>query len=177
MTTGEDPHFGDQLVAELDALGVRFLWREGTAGDAGSMAPVRVLASLASSQEARLRLAIIPLLLHRPGLSVHVEAALQRLASHAAAQHVLKCYYMAACFLQQKYRLQLASLKENTLPLPDLFSEDLGLPMSTTPDEGLAELSRRQAEITGKPVNWQGTYEHAAERWISTLKNEQRWTA
>jgi hypothetical protein len=50
-----------QLVAALDSLGVPFL--RGASGSAVTLEPVALLAALVASNEARLRLALIPLLL------------------------------------------------------------------------------------------------------------------
>lgn len=158
---------GAQLVAELDVLGVCFL-QDGHATEAtGKIAPARLLALLASSDEARLRLAIIPLLLHRPDFATHIDGAVQ---VNASAQVVLKCYYTAARYLQQKYRLRLEAVTGHNAPLPDLFSLELGLQPAADPDSGLSALAKRHAVLSGKSINWLGTYEHAARRWLTYME-------
>ncbi len=142
-----------QLVAELDALGVRLLQGAYATEAIGKIAPARLLALLASSDEARLRLAIIPLLLHRSDFATHIDGAVQ---VNASAQVVLKCYYTAARYLQQKYRLRLEAVTGRNAPLPDLFSLELGLQPAADPDSGLSALAQRHAVLSGKPINWLG---------------------
>ena len=55
----------DELVAELNALGVRLLTGGSTPRRTRTLPPADLLAALASNSEARLRLALIPLLLVR----------------------------------------------------------------------------------------------------------------
>ncbi|MBN1139305.1 MAG: hypothetical protein JXM73_22200 [Anaerolineae bacterium] len=173
------------LVIELDELGVHFLRRAGAASalpaaqsqssmPSGPSTPARLLTLLASSQEARLRLAIIPLLFHRPDFAEHLGDAMPLAAP---ARLTLKCYATAAFYLQRKCRARLARLGESRARLPDLFSADLGLTMCSDPDAGLSRLARRHAELSGKPINWLGTYERAARQWVAILERRQRWVA
>ncbi len=162
----------EQLVAELDALGVHFLRGAKAAEPTGQIAPASLMALLAANPEARMRLALIPLLLRRPDYAYYVGAALQ---DAATGQLVLKCYYTAARYLQQKYRARLEHSIGHTTPLPDLFSDELGLKPSADPDEGLSDLAQRHTYLSGKAINWLGTYEHAAQRWLAALERAQRW--
>ena len=126
---------------------------------------------LASSEEARLRPAIIPLLLHRPDLATHLEDVAPLAAS---ASLTLKCYATAAFYLQQKHRMRLEHLGELPARLPDLCSTDLGLAPCSDPDTGLSNLARRHAELSGKPINWLMTYEHAIRQWLTTLERDRQ---
>lgn len=163
----------EHLVAELDALGVHVLWRLAPVDKAGDMDPTMLLASLAASKEARVRLAIIPLLLHRPDFAVYVRQASESVSDDV--QLVLMCYYAAARYLQWKHRSELTRLDGPGTPLPDLFSAELGLKDVTDPDAGLADLARRHATLSGEAINWLGTYRHAAERWLTRLERERAW--
>jgi hypothetical protein len=81
------------------------------------------------------------------------------------AQLILKCFYSAAIWLEQKH----LSRKE----LPDLFSKGLNLTPTTDPDENLRALAKRQRELSGSQVNWLGTYQHAADIWLKELELQQ----
>lgn len=161
-----------QLVAALDSLGVPFL--HGASSLETAIEPYALLTVLASSSEARLRLALIPLLLAHPEFSVHVNAALRQLSLEAAT--TLRCYYMAAHWLQFKHRARIAAyLGAKIHPLPDLFSAELNLPESVDPDAALHALALRQRDLTGLALNWCGTYEHAAQNWLRFLEYDNRW--
>jgi hypothetical protein len=154
---------GDTLAAELNRLGVPFV--RGATRATVAAQPAALLANLASSPEARLRAAIIPLLLWRPRLASAAPVAVDRLSPDA--QTVLKCYYTAALLLQSKYAGRLAALHAEDLPLTDYFSHQLGLMRSGRCDLRLAALARRQAALSGEAINWLGTYEHAADSFLS----------
>ena len=62
----------------------------------------RLIAELAKSNEARLRLALIPLFLKHPEFAAHVRKTATSL--NKTARTTLQCYYSAAVCLQQKYR-------------------------------------------------------------------------
>jgi hypothetical protein len=171
-TSSDKDALNERLVMELDGLGVKFLRASRRAeglppGSSGGLTPAGLLNLLAASQEARLRLAIIPLLLHRPDFATALDEVEPLTAS---AGLTLWCYYTAAFYLQQKYRARLARLGAFHGRLPDLFSVDLGLTMCADPDIGLLNLARRHAELSGKPINWLGTYEHAARQWLAALE-------
>jgi hypothetical protein len=160
----------NQLASELQRLEIAFL-----RGDAGSSSvdPVELIAGLAASEEARLRLALIPLLVQRPDYSAHVNKALRLL--DAAARLTLVCYYTAAVLLQRKYAEQLESMDSPFVPLPDYFAEELGLSTIGNPSKTLEMLADRQSTLSGERINWLGTYEHAFNRWWAQRKREATW--
>ena len=160
-----------ELVAILNDLGVIFL--AGGSGTPDLILPEILLSALASSPEARLRLALIPLLLAHPEFAEDVDRALQSLSPDAAI--VLRCYYTAAYWLQLKYRIRLADIVGVQLRLPDLFGEELGLVKQTVPDNALHALALRQQRLTGRAINWLGTYEHAVQSWLRFMEQEDRW--
>ena len=145
---------GDQLSNTLRSLGVNFLL-----GGQGSDAPLRkqparLLAALAASDEARLRLSLIPLFLEHPEFAAHVRPVAAQIGS--SARLTLQCYYSAAVWIGQKYHTS----------LPKYFSSELTLQTTGDPEENLRALAKRHAELSGMQVNWLGTYQHAAQVWV-----------
>lgn len=163
------------MAGALNALGVQFLRGGQSELQTRATDPIALIANLAMSDEARLRLALIPLFMQRPQIGSNAAIAIKYL-DHSAAT-VLRCYYTAAFFLQQKYAQQLGKLLNQIESLPDLFAEELGLPSRQSPAEGLALLAARQSQLSGRAINWQGTYEHAARRLLRQLELRQKWTA
>ena len=161
---------GDLLAADLNRLGVPYV--RGAGGSAPAE-PTSLLAGLAASSEARLRLAIIPLLLWRPRLASAAQEAMERLPANA--QMVLRCYYTAALILREKHARRLAILNAEALPLPDYFSRQRRLALSGDCDDRLAALARRQATLSGDAINWLGTYEHAADTFLARQERAQQW--
>lgn len=152
---------GDQLTSALRALGIRFLMGGDQEDASLHKQPARLIAALAKSREARLRLSLIPLFLEHPEFAVHVRAVAKTLPS--SARLTLQCYYSAAVWLRQKYQPRKKSL-------PDYFSKELQLRPGTDPEENLRELAKRHRELSGAQVNWLGTYQHAAKIWLKGLE-------
>lgn len=148
---------GEQLANALHTLGVKFIMGGQNKRDHLGKQPARLIAALAESQESRLRLSLIPLFLEHPEFAGHVRTAAKKVTP--AAQLTLQCYYTAAVWLGQQYQLHKA-------PLPDLFSRELHLVISSDPEENLRSLAKRHQELSGAPINWLGTYHHAAQRWV-----------
>ena len=164
---------GEQLSGALKSLGVTFILDEMAPEDSLSRQPTQMLAALAASDEARLRLALIPLLLQHPEFSAYASAADRRLSHQKRV--TLRCYYTAARYLQQKYRSRLDALLGYQSELPDLFSEELHLAIASDPDTGLQELAQRHQVLSNLRINWRGTYEHAALRFITHLERKKEW--
>ncbi len=152
----------DQLVAELWARDVRFILG-APSGLPPAITPVNLIAALAETREARLQLSLIPLFLRHPEFAVEANAATKKVTP--AAQLILKCFYSAAVWLEQKRLLR--------NKLPDLFSKEMGLTPTSDPDENLHALAKRQQELSGSHINWIGTYEHAADVWLKELELQQ----
>ena len=157
------------LTTTLDELGVHFIAGQTDGRAAANVPPQILLCGLTSSDEARLRLALIPLFLERPQYADYVTEALNHLSP--TQQQLLCCYYTAARLLQQKYRSQLTFLIGKRPPLPALFDDVLDINTIELPDARLRQLAERQAQLSGKPLNWYGTYEHAYQR----LARSARW--
>jgi hypothetical protein len=167
MTTNET------LAATLDQLGVYFVSGDSKDQMEEILSPDELLCGLASNSEARMRLALIPLFLKNAQYVVYVSESLNRLAPDQ--QNILRCYYTAAQLLQEKYSSHLNTLFGSSPPLPDLFEEVLGLDKTKSADERLKELARQQARLSGKSLNWYGTYEHAYDRLIKHTKKRTQW--
>lgn len=173
MQIDTDRFSPNQLVDELERVGVYFLQNENDALVTTPLTPAELIMQLATSNETRLRLALIPLFLRQPALAGDVHGVVAQLSS--SAQLGLKCYYTAAQLLQQKYRTRLQALFGDSLPLPDLFLAELGLPTFTTPDQGLQMLAERHRTLSGRSINWLGTYEHGAQRLLTHGERKQLW--
>ncbi len=164
MQNGIDTLRVNQLVDELNHLGIPFLQRGTARLITKPLEPAILVMQLATSDEARLRLALIPLLLRHPAFAADVLGVVAQLPP--AAQVVLKCYYMAAQLLQQKYQQRLHALFGDTMSLPDLFMAELGLPAFVDPEHGLQLLAERHRQLSSRTINWLGTYEHGAQRLL-----------
>ncbi len=162
----------DTVAAALAQLDVRFVTRTGkVSGLRLAKRPVVLLVSLAEQDEARLRLGIIPLLLRHPDWATLVPEAVQQVSPHR--RDVLKLYYTAAMILQQKYAARLEQSLGRFAPLTDWYSGELGVPISGDPDARLRILARKHRARSGLALNWLGTYEHAAERFVRQLDVSQ----
>lgn len=56
------------------------------------------------------------------------------------------------------------------VPVSPRFFRALGLPQHDHPDEDLVLLAERHALLSGRRINWRGTYEHAAERFLTHME-------
>ncbi len=149
------------MTNALHALGVKFVLGGRSKDEPLHKQPARLIAALAESSEARLRLSLIPLFLEHPEFAAHVRAVARNLAP--SARLTLQCYYSAAVWLGQKYLPRKKSL-------PDLFSKELALISTDDPEENLQTLAKRHEELSGAQVNWLGTYQHAAQVWLKGLE-------
>lgn len=164
----------DELVHTLDALGVPFLTSSAPGVNAPISSSVELLEALASAPEARLRLALIPLLLRHPEFAAQTREASAHLSGDARL--TLMLFYTAARLLQQKYSAALDEVLGTRRGLPDLFSFDLGLGPSTDVNAALRQLAERHASLLGLSANWAGAYEHATKKFIGFLKLRAQWT-
>jgi len=165
----------DELIGALNALGVHFLAGGESVVPFPALPPARLLAALAQQTDARLRLAIVALLLWRPELARAIPEATAYLAEPALT--TLKLFYTAAALLQQEYAAQLHDLLGQWEPLPDLFSEELQIPPADSTEVRLKRLGECHRSLSGLAANWIGTYKYAAERLIKRLEWEAQWTA
>lgn len=159
---------GEQMASALHILGVNFLFGETSADAFLHKQPDRLIAVLAESHEARLRLSLIPLFLEHPEFSKHVRKAAQGLGK--STQVILQCYYTAAVLLQKKHCAELDLLIGKKQSLPDLFSKKLGFQTTADPEQDLQSLAKRHEILSGMRINWLGTYQHAIQVWMRGLE-------
>ncbi len=156
------------MVSALHSLGVNFLFGDTNASVLLHKQPNQLIVALAKSREARLRLSLIPLFLEHPEFSKHARKIAQGLSE--SAQVTLQCYYTAAVLLQRKHVAELDLLVGKKQSLPDLFSQKLGLLMTTDPEQDLQTLAKRHEFLSGMRINWLGTYQHALQVWMRGLE-------
>ncbi len=175
--TGSSARFhamtGAELATALAALDVPFIAGGARQSVAAQPQPAVLLASLAASDEARLRLALIPLLLRHPEYARQATAALRLMPPQART--CFKCYYTAALLLQEIHQEHLKTLLGQLEMLPDLFSGELEVPGRTDPSDALRILARRQCDLTGRSINWLGTYKHGADQLLQVLERRKQW--
>jgi hypothetical protein len=169
-TVGEE----ERLVAELELLGVGYLSRQ-TNYRADSIRPSKVLlADLMRQPSARVRAAVIAVLLSRPEYADNVPAALQRLQPFE--ELALRFLYTAAVLLQRDYSSQLRAFTSSRWQwLPDFFSTQLGLAAGGTPRDRLIALGNEHRRQTGIVANWVGTYENVVQRLLRHWELASQW--
>jgi hypothetical protein len=156
----------EKVVAELERLSIRYLSRLTHSSTLKDYLPAQFVADIIKQPSARVRNAAISLFLVKPEYSVYVADALKHTNNEESI--TLKFFYLAAVFLQQKYRVNPIT------PLPDLFSTEYGI-VGTDPDERLRSLAEKHQQVSGKSINWQGTYENAAKRLLHQWELEKVW--
>lgn len=163
----------ETLVAALREQGIRFL----APSDAQPDEPITsqtLIGQLASSEDARLRVSLVPLFILHPPLAQWVAAALHKLDE--SAQRELMAAYMAAVYLQRMWSVRLGFYLPHVAWLPDLFSVQMGLP---SPDErygkaGLHALADWRAARSPYPFNWLASWQHVMDLLFEQLKQEHK---
>ena len=111
----------EQVVAELELLGIRYLSRQTAEAATQVRPPERLLADMVRQPSARVRAAVIALLLAHPDFRGGGAGPLRRIGP--AEQVTLRMFYTAAVLLQQAYGQRLLSaLGSQWRALPDLYS-------------------------------------------------------
>ena len=133
-----------------------------------------LIARLAAQDDARLRLALIPLFIRHPDLAQVVPQAVAMLPDPARTE-VIACY-MAAVYLQRLWSIRLGFYLPELSLLPDWFSNEIGLP---SPDErygkvGLHALADWHAAHSPYPFNWLASYQRVMDQLFEQLKPEAR---
>ena len=165
----------EALIAELELLGIRYLSRQSSYQAGEVRSPEELLADLVRQPHARVRTAVIALLLARPDYAEAVPAALDRLP--AQDRLTLQSLYTAAVFLQREHVDRLRPLVGDRWRwLPDLLSDELGLPAVGSPREKLRLLDCEMRYRTGATVNWMGSYEAAAKKYIRGRERDMTWS-
>lgn len=163
----------EQIIVELERLGVRYLSHSMKIESVSTRAPDSLLAELIRQPSSRVRLALIALLLARPDYAAHAGMAVQQLDSKES--QTFKFFYTAAVFLQRQYTKILRDfLDAQWRELPDLFSAEIGV-TGNTPSERLRSLAQHHAQWSGVHLNWAGTYESAARHLLRRWEMENQW--
>ncbi len=160
------------IINNLNKLGIEFLLSDENNCDDVVLNPETLIAILASSKESRFRLALIPLFIQQPKLASKVPVVYKNITQ--PAKITLQFYYCAAMFLQQKYKDRLISFLRYESTLPMMFEGQLDFVIENNPDENLRKLSLNQQLISGRLINWYGTYEHAMNRLIQHLEHQMQ---
>jgi predicted nucleotidyltransferase len=166
----------EELVAELELLGIRYLSRQSSYRASQVRPPEALLADLVRQPSARVRASVIAVLLAHPEYADAIPAALQSLGP--VERLTLQSFYAAAVLLQQKHAHRLRELMgARWRPLPRLseHTPELSLPDDGTPDEALASLGREHQRWSGSMVNWTGTYDQVARQLMRRWEMERRW--
>lgn len=166
----------EELVAELELLGVRYLSRQSSYQASRVRPSEALLADLVRQRSARVRAAVIAVLLAHPEYADAVPEALEHL--RPAERLTLQSFYAAAVLLQQEHAHRLrAFLGTRWRPLPNLreATPQLNLPDDGTPSERLAWLGREHQRWSGTMVNWAGSYEQVARRLMRRWDMERQW--
>jgi len=162
----------ERLVAELELLGIRYLSRHTSDRAERARPPDVLLADLVRQPSARVRAAVIAVLLAHPEYAEAVPAALQQL--RPSEQRTLRLFYTAAVLLQQEYAERLRAYVAGQW-LPDRFAVDLRLPGAALPRERLVALGRQHRQQTQVYVNWVGTYENVVRCLLHSWELEAQW--
>ena len=165
----------EQLVAELEHLGISYLSRQTDYQVQRTRPPQNMLADLVQQPNSRVRTALIALLLAHPEYAQAVPSALSRLP--LKDRWTLKLLYTAAMLLQVEYSERLRPfLYDRWEWLPDLFSEELQISLEGTPRERLVRLGEQHQSRTGARLNWVGTYENVVLHLMRRWELERAWS-
>ncbi len=166
----------ETLVAELECLEIRYLSRQTALRVTQTRPPDALLADLIRQPSARVRTAVIAVLLAHPEYAAAVPAALQRLSLQERL--LLEFFYTAAMLLQREYaeRLQhfVVTRWRWLLPLPETTGA-WTLPSVGSSREKLAALGQAQRRWTQTAVNWPGTYENVVRHLLHHWELEEQW--
>lgn len=164
----------EQLVAEIEKLGIRYLSRQTSYEAKQVRPPQRLLADLLRQPSSRVRTAVIAVLLAHPEYAQVVPQTLKHLP--LSDQTTFKLFYTAAVALQRQHAERLkAFLAQQWQWLPDLFSAELGLIPDVSPKDLLSELGSIHQRRTGVMVNWTGTYQNVAHHLLRRWELERQW--
>jgi hypothetical protein len=166
----------EDLVAELELLGVRYLSRLSDHQASEVRPPAALLADLVRQPSPRVRAAVIAVLLAHPEYADAVPRALERLGPDDA--FTLQAFYAAATLLQQQHARRLRALmgaRWRTLPSLGEVTVGLNLPAQGTTLEKLAALAGEHQRRSLKMVNWAGSYQQVARQLMRSWEVQGQW--
>lgn len=162
------PLTDDQLVSELWARDVRFLMGEQLTPEP-VLDPAHLIAALAQSEDARVRMALIPLFLRHPEFAGDMDGAEKLISSEKDLQY-LRFYYTAAVLLQEQYWQRIKRFMPDSSRLTNSFSDKLRVLLHKIPGVALKELAEHHKLASGQKINWLGTYHHGADVWLKVME-------
>ncbi len=166
----------EDLVAELELLGVRYLSRLSDYRATEVRPPATLLADLVRQPSARVRAAAIAVLLAHPKYADAVPRALERLEPDDA--FTLRAFYAAAALLQRQHAPRLRALmgaRWRTMPSLRKVTTELNLPSQGTTIEKLAALAGEHQRRSQKMVNWAGSYQQVARQLMRSWEVHNQW--
>lgn len=116
----------ETLVAELRKRGITYLAPSDAVATVTIPSDDALLVALLKQPDARLQLALVPLLIRHTELASCVLLLVNQIEHKLRIE--LQTFYMAAVYLQRLWKTRLGFYLDSTAPLPDLFSQQLGLP-------------------------------------------------
>jgi len=116
----------ETLVAELRKSGIHYLAPSNAVASESITSGEELIVALLEHADPRLQMSLVPLFIRNPHLATHLPALVNSLSAAAALE--LKLYYMAAAYLQRLWEIRLGFYIDNRPLLPDLYSQELGLP-------------------------------------------------
>ena len=175
--TSQEIKSEDRLVAELHKLGITYLSNRDVDFSGPPRSPAQMLASTIRQPGARVRNSVIAIFLLHPSYAAATPAALKLLEPFNERHRLaLKLFYTAAVYLQREYSKELFPLLiEDWKWLPDLFSEELGIPPGLSPQDAIQHLGTRHQELTRSGINWTGTYKNVVHHLIRYKQRELQW--
>jgi hypothetical protein len=165
----------DALVAQLWEQGVRYLAPSQVDLPASSrVSSNELILRLSSHPDARLRLALVALLILRPSWGSYVHSEMHDLAEPLRTE--LQALYTAAVYLQRLWHTRLRIYLGKFDVLPDLYSSQLGLPAAEERHgkAGLHALSAWQARRSPYLFNWLSSYNKVMNLLFGQLKMEAK---
>lgn len=166
----------EALVVALDRLGVSYLTRQPMVAGTPLSAqpdPQALIAALIQHPRARLRAAVISLLLANPEMWRAVDSARTTLPKDL--QQLLDLFYTAASLLQREHASEITErLGPNWERLPPLYQRDLEL-LGGYPVDSLDALAQLHQEVSGSQLNWEGSYRQTAQHLLRQWAGELRW--
>lgn len=164
------------VVAELGLLGIRYLSRNTAFQPDRVRPPEALMADLVRQPSARVRAAVIAVLLSHPAYAEAVPAALERLSS--GERLTFQSFYAAAVLLQQEHADRLrpfVARRWRWLPDPGRIAPGWASPTGGTPREKLTALGLEHRRRAREAVNWTGTYEQVVRQLLRQWELERRW--
>lgn len=156
------------LLAELAKYEVAFIANAITDAEINqassapaSLVPAELLAALCDHPEARMKMAMIALLLRQPSFGQYVPDAFILVKNKAYF-----CYATAAFYLQQLYQHELTRCFGVQPFLQNWFAALFQTAPNASTEQGLQTVAVQQAQWVNPFTNWLGGYKHVAQRML-----------